>query len=428
MQRILFDRPEIPGLGRKFVVVEGSRIAYIGDARPEGAFTRIVGGSGRLLIPGLYNCHTHLPMTLFRGYGEDLPLDRWLNDRIWPAEELLTDESVYNATLFTLAESLKNGIVSVSDMYFFCDSIARAVCDAGIKANISRSVLSFDPNADMSQDERIRESADLYEKWNGAQDGRIRIELSLHAEYTNTMNSARYVAAMAKDLHTGLHIHLSETKKEHEECIARHGMTPAAFFAAAGAFDVPVNAAHCVWVTDEDIALMSEKGVSVSHNPASNLKLGSGIMPLDRLLGAGVNVALGTDSNASNNTQDILKELYLAALLTKGTTGLPDRIRGEQLVKLATENGAKLQGRADCGRIEAGCRADLTVLETGTLNTFPVYDPVFTLLYSANSSNVKMTMVDGEILYDDGEFPKMDIERVCYNMRCTCANYFKKEQ
>ena len=426
--KILFNNPEVLFLGKKYVTVEDGIITAIDDTMPQGRFDRVIDCRNRLLVPGMYNCHTHIPMTIFRGYGEDLPLDRWLNEKIWPAEELLTPESVYASSMYTICEMLKNGIVSFSDMYNFCTDIARAVSDTGIKANICRAVLCFDPNADLSSDERVREAVELYNEWNNKCDGRIKIEMSLHAEYTNNERSTRYVADLAKKYGTGLHIHMSETEKEHNECIARHGLTPAGFFNKCGAFDVPVNAAHCVWVSDEDIALMAEKGVSVSHNPASNLKLGSGTARLKAMLDGGVNVALGTDSNASNNTQDIMKEMYLAALLNNGLTGDPASLKAEQVIRMASENGAKLQGRSDCGSIAVGKKADLVLIALDSIHNFPIYDPSYAYLFSANSSDVRMTMVDGKILYENGNFPTLDIEKIEHDMRCVCANYFKKEQ
>ncbi len=406
----------------------GKRIAYIGAEAGLTADTRfdeVIDCGRSLLLPGLYNCHTHAAMTLFRGYGEDLPLQSWLNDRIFPAEDRLTDEAVYVASLWAIAEMLRGGIVSFSDMYMFCPQTARAALETGIKANISRSLVSFDPDADFRTDFRFLESKSLFEAYNGADDGRILIDMSLHAEYTNVGRAVEFLSDYAAQVKTGMHVHLSETEREHAECIARHGVTPARFFADRGAFDVPATAAHCVWVSAEDRALLAEKGVSAAHNPTSNLKLGSGVMPLPAMLRAGVNVTLGTDGAASNNTLDLFKEMHLAAILHKGVEHDTTNTPAAEILRMATANGAIAQHRPDCGRLEAGCRADLILVDMDSINNIPSYDPIYTAIYSARSTDVRLTMADGKILYRDGEFTTIDFEKLKQDMRDVCARYFQ---
>lgn len=416
---------------RVHLTVEDDRIAYIGEcapSEPETAFDRVIDGGGgrRMLIPGLYNAHCHCAMTLFRGYGEDLPLDRWLHEKIFPAEDLLTPESVYAASALATAEMIRNGIVSFTDMYSLCGETVRAVVESGMKANISRAVLSFDEGADMRADFRMAEAAALAQEFHNAADGRIKIDMALHAEYTNTETSCRYVAEFAKEHGYLIQLHLSETEKEHVACMERrNGRTPAAFFRDMGVFDVPVSAAHCVYVTDEDIAMMREYGVTAVHNPTSNLKLGSGVMRLRNFLDAGVCIALGTDGTASNNTLDILKELHLASILHKGIYRQADITTAEELIPLATENGARSQGRADCGRLEVGCKADIVMIDMDTPNTIPTYDGCSSLCYSVNASNVCMTMVDGRILYENGQYTTLDIEKIKAEMRRVCDRYFE---
>jgi len=420
----LMTGAHVLGKGNVYLATDGSRISYIGETRPEGHFDEILDLSGKLLIPGLYNTHCHCAMSLFRGYGEDMPLQNWLNDRIFPAEDRLTNKAVYGASLLSIAEMIQNGIVSFSDMYFFCDETAKAVAESGIKVNLSRSIVSFDENENMKESIRYKEGVALYRDWHGAEQGRIRVDMSVHAEYTITANMCRAVAEYAKEHSLGVQLHLSETEKEHGDCLAKRGMTPLAFFEQTGLLDVPVTAAHCVYVSDEDMAKMAEKGVTAAHNPISNLKLASGIMRLPEMLEKGVNVALGTDGPASNNTLDIMKEMYTAALLQKGITRRADGIPSQTVVDMATINGALAQGRCDCGRLEEGCAADLVALDLDAVNNIPLYDPLYTLLYSANSSNVKMTMVDGRILYQNGEFKTLDIEKIKYNMKDICRHYF----
>ena len=380
---------------------------------------------GNLLIPAFYNAHCHAAMTLFRGYGEDLPLDRWLNEKIFPAEERLTYSSVYAASKLAIAEMLKRGIASFSDMYMFVDATAEAVLETGIKANLSRSLVSFDPDIDMTKDARLHEAITLANNYHGAGDGRLKIDFSLHAEYTNVPRACEYVGKYAKDHGYLMQIHLSETEKEHNECIKRHGKTPTRFFYDLGVFDTPTVAAHCVWLTDEDIAMLAEKGVTAVHNPVSNLKLGSGVMPLRKLLDAGVNVALGTDGVASNNRLDVLREMQTAAILHKGISRDPAITVASQMLPLATRNGALSQGRKDCGILEVGNRADLILLDRNALHNMPSYDDHAMLAYSADSSDVTMTMVDGRILYRNGEYTSIDEERLRYEYREVFAHYFE---
>lgn len=425
--KILFDSVWLPETSSDevfYVTVENAYITAIDTVCPKGGFDRIIDGKGKLLSPGLVNAHTHAAMTLFRGYGEDLPLDRWLNERIFPAEDRLNARAVELGTKLSIAEMLAAGITSFSDMYFFCDATARAVAEVGIKANLSRSVVSFDDDADYAKDPRVLEGIALFNEWNGAEDGRILVDLSLHAEYTNRPRAVSYIADAAARLGTRVHIHLSETAKEHAECIARHGVTPTGFFLKHGLLDVPVIAAHCVHLTDEDRAILAAHGASAVHNPISNLKLGSGIMPLDVTLAAGVNVALGTDGAASNNRLDLLREMQTALLLAKGTTGAPDRVRAEDAFKLATENGARAQGRTDSGRVAVGYRADLALFDLGGAHNLPVVTPMGALAYSAAASDVCLTMVDGAILYENGEFYTLDVEKLKREFGEMRAHYF----
>lgn len=404
------------------LLTDGKFISYIGKDTPYA--DKVIEGNGNLLMPAFYNAHCHSAMTLFRGYGDDLPLWEWLNEKIFPAEDRLNEERVYTGSLLAIAEMIKNGVVSFSDMYFFLDETARAVEESGIKANLSRSIVSFDKDEDFSNNTRIKESLDVFNRWNGRVDGRIKIDMSLHAEYTNVEPCFRYVAELTKELKTGFQIHVSETKSEHEECIQRHGMTPMRFLESCGVLELPVTAAHCVYVTDDDIRLMAERGVTAAHNPVSNLKLGSGIMPYAKMKAAGVNVALGTDGVASNNRLSVLRELQYAALIHKGAECDPAVTSAHEMIKCATRNGAVAQGRDDCGVIKEGMRADLILIDMDAVNNIPSYDLESTVAYSATESNVLMTLADGNILYDRGTYTTIDEELMKYNAKKVISHYF----
>ena len=428
MSTILFTNvnlPEYYGYNRTVnILVKDKIIAYVGKYIPTDKIDRVIEGNGNLVIPAFYNTHCHSAMTLFRGYGDDLPLQRWLEEKIFPAEDKLTSESVYYGSMVAIAEMIRNGTVSFSDMYFFLDDTARAVEESGVKANLSRSIVSFDPNIDCENDSRIKEAIDVFDRLNGKADGRIKIDMSLHAEYTNVEKCCRYLGAVAKERGTGLQVHVSETAKEHDECIARHGVTPTKFFLKTGVLDVPVTAAHSVWVDDEDIAIMAEKGVSVAHNPVSNLKLGSGIMPYKKMKDAGVNITLGTDGAASNNRLSVLREMQFAALIHKGNDLDPSVTLAADMIKIATRNGARAQGRFDCGDVAMGKKADLLLVDMSHFNNIPSYNFESTVCYSMTEENIKMTMCDGNILYEDGAYTTIDEEKLKAEAKRVISHYF----
>ncbi len=406
------------------LVVTDEVITYIGTSYPQDAFDRVIDCHENLLMPAFYNAHCHAAMTIFRGYGEDLPLRRWLDEKILPAEDRLNFRRVYYGSKLAIAEMIRNGVVSFSDMYFFQDATAEAVLETGVKANVARSIVSFDPAITKEQDHRFAESVRLVKQYHGAGNGRLKIDMSLHAEYSNVDACCRYVAEYAKENNLRMQLHLSETQTEHEQCIERHGMTPTAYFASMGVLDVPTTAAHCVYVTDEDISIIKEKGVTPAHNPVSNLKLGSGVMRLRTMLDAGIPVAFGTDGVASNNQLSILRELQTAAILHKGIHRDPANIRAFELPVIATRNGALAQGRQDCGMIAVGARADLILIDLSAINNIPCYDLATTVAYSANPSNILLTMCDGRILFENGEYTSIDIECLRFEARQIIRHYF----
>lgn len=397
-----------------FVSVRDGRIEKISASPIKG--DEYIEARGCLLIPGFYNTHCHSAMTFLRGYADDLSLREWLFERIFPAEDRMDADVAYDASMLAIAEMLAGGTVSFSDMYMFMDATARAVAETGIKANLARGY-SSDGNTTAENDRRLAESLALYREYNGYGDGRVIVDLSVHAEYTNVPSAVERIADAAAKLGARVQIHLSETESEHEGCIERYGKTPAEWFESLGILDLPVCAAHCVYVNDGDIGILSRHGVSVAHCPSSNLKLGSGIMPLERLRRAGVNIALGTDGASSNNRLDMLRELQLAALIHKGVSRDPRLACASDVLTMATANGAAAQGRDGCGSIEVGKRADLVLLDLEAPHNVPCYDPLSAVAYSASASDVRMTMVDGRVLYLNGEYKTLDIEKVRSNIK-----------
>ena len=408
------------------VLVDNGYIAEIDKdiLRIKSDADRIINAENLLLIPGLYNTHTHLPMTIFKGYAEDMTLDKWLFERIFPAEDKLNEEIVYYATLLGIAEQIKNGVISCSDMYYFTESVLRAADESGIKINACRPAQSFDENENPKDNYRFAESKMLYKNYHNSANGRIKIDMSIHAEYTANEKIVAAVADYSNENKIINHVHISETKKEHDECIQRYNKTPCEFFNSLALFDSPTLAAHCVHVSQSDMDILSQKGVTVAHNPSSNLKLACGVANVTAMIEKGINVTLGTDGSASNNNLDILKEMYLASILQKGVTGDPTVMPAKDMLKFATVNSAKIQGRDDCGSIEIGKKADITALDLGSLEASPIYDYSSSLLYSMSGRNVVLTMCDGKILYENGEYKTLDIEKIKYKIKKLAADYY----
>ena len=397
-----------------FVAVDGGKITSVGTVRPAGTFEEEIDGRGNVLMPGLVNAHTHVPMTLMRGYGDGNNLQDWLNNYIFPVEARLDGRSVRAGTALALAEMIASGTTCIADMYYFCDEIAQEVAAAGISANLSRSVTVFDgADFDFETYPACVEARELLGRWHGYNGGQIRFDASIHAEYTSFAAPAlwRDLSAWARENGLGMHVHISETKSEHAECIARHGKTPIQTLDEYGVWDTRAIAAHCVYTTPEDWAIMAAKGISAIHNPVSNLKLGSGVAPVPAMLKAGVNVALGTDGVSSNNDHDMFEELKFAAVLHNGVSCDPLALLPADALRMATVNGGRALGRKT-GKIQAGYDADLILVDFSHLNLTPCHSVLSNLAYAAHGSDVVMNMARGKVIYKDGDFLTIDIERV----------------
>lgn len=398
------------------LVTKNDRITYIGNEIPEDTHGKVIDGKGNLLMPGFYNAHAHSPMTLMRGYGEDMVLSDWLFKKIFPFEAELDTNSVYWGTMLAVAESLRFGIVSTSDMYYFCDAMARAFIDSKAKANISRSITNLERKPFDSLDS-VKELKDFIKSYNSGLNYKIIPEASLHAEYTSDEQTALALAELTKKLNVGMQVHVSETKKEHEECKERHGgKTPVRYLADAGIFDTNTIAAHCVHIEEEDLSILKEKKVTVATNPVSNLKLASGLCNVLKIKDAGINVAIGTDSVASNNNLSFFEEMKTLALITHIKYMNPVGIKAVDALKMATSNGAIAQRRLDCGVIKVGNKADFISVNLKSPNMNPIHDILNNLLWSATSADIDMTVVDGEVLYKSGEYYSIDIERVNFEV------------
>ncbi|MCD7757460.1 MAG: amidohydrolase [Clostridiales bacterium] len=401
-------------LKNAYVATRGDKIAAVSTEKPEGTFDRVIDGAGKVLMPGLVNAHTHVPMTLLRGYGGGHDLQTWLNDYIFPAEARLDSRTIHAGTALGMAELIAAGVTCIEDMYYFCDDMIEEVLAAGLNANISRGITCFQSLDDPAAYPPCGELRATAERYNGYNNGQIKVDVSIHGEYTSFLapDLWTYLGRYAADNGLGMHVHISETKSEHEECLARHGKTPLQILDDYGVWDCGRSvAAHCVWVSDEDMDLMAKKHITAVHNPVSNLKLGSGVARVPELLRRGVNVALGTDGPSSNNNQDMFEEIKLASILACGVNRDAQAITPLQALEMATVNGAKALGRCT-GSVQPGYDADLILVDFTRPSLTPCHDVVENLVYAARGGDVCLTMARGKVLYENGVFFTLDLDKI----------------
>ena len=400
------------------VLVEADRFKYIGSELPEEYAGEVIDGKDKLMMPGFYNTHCHLPMTMIRGRGEGLPLHDWLEQAMFPFENRMKPEDCYYGALLGIMELISSGCVSVSDMYFNIIDIATALHESGMKGNVCHGVTCMDPSKKIEDIKGYRDTLSLMDIVRDWSDDRVRVDAGLHAEYTSTEKLIEKMSGLAKQNGMIFHTHISETRKEHEECKSRRGgRTPVQYMESLGVFENPVMCAHCVWIEDEDKEILARHHATISHCISSNLKLGSGIATVYDFLKRGINTVVATDGASSNNNLNLMEEMHLVSLAAKGFFRDPTMLLPADVLRMATINGARAQGRTDCGVIEEGFRADFVIVDLDRPHLAPLHDPVSNLVHSAQSSDIWMTVVDGRILYKDGEFLTIDKERVIHEAK-----------
>ncbi len=401
-----------------FLATDKERICYIGESEPAGDYGEVINGKGKFLMPAFYNTHCHIPMTLLRGYGEGLPLQRWLNSRIFPFEEKFTSEAKYWGAKLGTIELMKSGCVSISDMYFNLMDYSKAIYEAGLKANVCNGLVSFDDKASYYNDRAYSETVSLIEWTKKLNDGRIKADASAHSEYANKEIPFKEVADFAAENGLIIQIHTSETETEHDQCKDRHdGLSPVQYFEKCGLFRSPVVAAHCVWLEDVDIEILKKHDAFISHNPSSNLKLGSGIAPIKKYFDDGLNITIGTDGAASNNNLNMLEEVNMAAMLCRGVSCDANAIPAKDILRMATVNGARAQGRNDCGLIKEGFRADFIIIDLDKPHLVPDYDTLANIVFSAQDSDICMTVCDGNVICRNGKSVHIDEEETIAKAR-----------
>ncbi len=390
--------------------IEGDKIAGIGDMPAGFTADKVIDGTDKLVIPGLINCHTHSYMSFMRNVADDLSFMDWLFGTIDPIEQQMTDEDTYWGANLAIIEMMKSGTTCFNDMQMNIHQTTRAVKESGMRAVICRGLVGS--GNDEAGQSRLRQA---YEERDAAQDcDRLTFKLGPHAPYTCDDEFLKIVAAEAKKEKMGIHVHLSESESEISQIQEKYGCTPIALAEKCGIFDVPAIAAHCVQVTDEDIAILKRKNVSVVTNPASNMKLGNGFAPIAKMLDAGINVCLGTDGAASNNCLNLFHELSLLTLIHKGTGKTPQCVSAKAGFRIATINGAKALGlEKEIGSIEVGKKADLAILDLNTPSLTPRNNLIAGLSYSANGSEVDTVIINGQITMENRKILTVD-EKLVY--------------
>jgi 5-methylthioadenosine/S-adenosylhomocysteine deaminase len=387
------------------VWVDGSKIVFVGK-NPNSKADREINLNGNLLMPSFKNAHTHSAMTFARSLADDLPLQPWLYDMIFPMEAKLTGEDIYHLSKLAFLEYLTSGITACFDMYYFPEDMARASVDFGFRTVMTCGLNNFKEN--------IESLEEYYNKFN-SYDELISYKLGFHAEYTTSKELMSGIAGLAEKYKAPVFMHSSETESEVKECIQRYGKTPTVLFDELGLFNYGGGAYHSVWVNDNDLEIYKKHGVYAVINPGSNSKLASGIAPVSKMIDKNIQLAIGTDGPSSNNALDMFREMYLLAATQKLNDRNAASTDANKILEMATVGGAKCMGLDNCDTIDVGKTADLIVIDLNRPNMQPINNITKNMVYSGSKENVKLTMINGRILYENGEFVGIDTEEIYDN-------------
>jgi 5-methylthioadenosine/S-adenosylhomocysteine deaminase len=398
------------------IAIESGRIAYVGKKTkaPQIKGENLIDAHGKIAIPGLINCHTHLPMTLFRGIAEDQPLDKWLKETIWPLEANLQPDDVYYGALLGCLEMIKNGTTCFADMYFHEEKIAEAVDETGLRAVLAQGIIEA---GNKERGERMfKENVDFAKKYNACANGRIKTHLGPHAVYSCSPEILVKVREAASVLNVGIHIHLAESKEMTKEVKEKHDFSEVELLENLSFLGPDVLAAHCIHLSNKEIALMAKHNVKIAHNPVANMKIAVGIAKIKDLMNVGLTVGIGTDGPASNNSLDMFESMKIAALLQKLHYEDPTVLPAETVLRMATIDGAKALGLEDSvGSLEVGKEADLILIDFKKPHLTPMHDPYANIVYSTHGSDVDTVIVRGKILMENRDIKTLDEDEVIKN-------------
>lgn len=396
----------------KDIAVSFGRIKYLGKIPKSFKPQKTIQAKDKIAMPGLINSHVHVPMTLFRNLADDLPLNIWLQKKIWPLEQKLNKEDIYWGALLGLAEMIKGGITSFCDMYLKTEIIAKALEESKMRGILSEVVFG----GVKDNQENIKYIKKTIHKWQ--KNPKIRFSLAPHSAYACQEDLIKTFIDLSQELKVPIHIHLSESEKEVKDSLRAHQKSPVEYLESLGVFERPTKACHCVHLTDHDIEILKNYKVNVLYCPTSNLKLANGFAPVNKLQEKGVNVALGTDGPASNNNLNMFEEIHLAAIINKGISGDATAVPAIEALKMATINGARALGLEDeVGSIEVDKKADLILVDTGAPHFEPKSNLISSLVYSTQAFDVETVIVDGEILMEERVLKTIDIEKVIFEIQ-----------
>ena len=401
--------------------IADGRISYVGGDEIKGE--EEIDAKGCIVIPGLVNCHTHSPMTLFRNAVEDQPLEKWLKEYVWPVEAKLKPEHVRAGAMLAAAEMALHGVTCFNDMYFFMEEVAKAAVEIGIRGVLSEGLVEL--FSSRSSEEVLKKGASFAERYHGWR-GLIWAALGPHAEYSCSLEFLERVREEADRLGVGIHMHLAEIKPPVEEFVKKHGKTPVQALDEIGFLKRDVIIAHGIYLSDEDLNILKRRDVAIAYNPVSNMKLASGAARINEMLGLGIRVGLGTDGPGSNNTLDMIQDMKIASLLQKLRYMDPRSLPARSAVRMATRGGAEALGLDDLiGSIEAGKRADIVVIDTKKVRYQPIRDPYTALTYCGSGSDVRDVIVDGRIVVRDGILQTADLEEILKRFSDVVADLFQ---
>lgn len=403
------------------IYIKNDKIFKITKEKLDFTYDKKIDGKNYLAMPGFVNAHTHVGMSLFRNFSDDVELMTWLNQKIWPLEDSLIAEDVYWASLLSQAEMIMTGTTTFADMYYFEDQTIKALEKSKMRAQISRGLTL--ENKDFL---KIKENIDLFKKYENSQDGRINIAFGPHAVYTTDKNYLKEINKYAKKYKMPIHIHLSETKVENEDCMKRFNQSPTEVFEECGIFENKTIAAHGVHLSEKDLEILSKYDVSIAHNPSSNLKLSSGFLDCTRIINKGINLCMGTDSSASNNNLSMLKEISLTSLVSKYKD--PKNLKAYEVLKMATINGAKALGLDDkIGTLEEGKLADIILIDLNNPNHTPQNNLISSLCYSTFDTDVSYVIINGYLVYENKKFTYLDLDEILKKSEESFENLRKRK-
>lgn len=394
------------------IAIDGGTISAVGNLPIDFTPDRIINGYGHVALPGFVNAHCHAAMTYERGWAEDLPFPRWLNEKIWVAESALTSDDVYWGAALAACEMIRSGVVAFNDHYFYMDRVAEVVDQSGLKAGLTWCVFGLGDDKEVGAN--LDGTLDFIERWQGRANGRIKLLLGPHSPYICPPEFLARIATLAHERDLPIHLHVSESHEQVDNSLKAYGKSPIEHLASLGVFDGPCIAAHCLTVSDDDLDILARHHVTVAHTPITYMKLAMGVNDLSRFFARGINVAIGTDGPGSNADMDLPAAIRQTVMLQKHEQRNPQAVPGDLALRMATQNGARAIGFEQTGVIAPGYAADLILIDTDRPHFLPRHNLISNLVHCAKAGDVTHVVVNGELIYENGTLLTQDEARIKY--------------